>query len=232
VSGTAPDDLRSPLGVLGGAFDPVHLGHLRPALEVLEGCRLGQMLLVPYGEPAHRARPAAPAELRLRMLRAAVSAEPRFVVDDREIRRGGTSYTVDTLLSLRAEAPERPLCLVLGADAFLGLPGWHRWRELLSLAHLVVMLRPGWALEPDGELAQVYARHRADDPAVLSRPGGGAIRVQPVTPLGISSSAIRALVAGGGDPRFLVPDAVRDLLMSSDCYRMPAAPAAGDAMEV
>ncbi len=131
-----------PVGVFGGTFDPVHHGHLRTALEVLEGCGLEQLRLVPALVPPHRPQPRAPAPLRLEMLRRAVAGEPRLVVDDRELRRGGPSYTVDTLAELRAAVGTRPLCLVLGADAFLGLPGWHRWRELFALAHLVVVERP------------------------------------------------------------------------------------------
>lgn len=207
------------MGVLGGSFDPVHHGHLRAALEVVEQCRLGLLRLVPAGQPPHRAAPVAPAELRLRMLQAATAGEVRFVVDDRELRRPGPSYTVDTLVTLRAQFPTRPLCLVVGADAFLGLPSWHRWRELAELAHLVVMHRPGTALAPAGELAGWLAERRRDDPRELSRSLAGVVRVQPVTALAIASSAIRELVKAGGDPRYLVPDAVRDLLMSSGCYR-------------
>jgi nicotinate-nucleotide adenylyltransferase len=186
---------------------------------------------MPVGAPPHRAPSVAPAELRLRMLHAAVAGEPRLAVDDRETRRCGPSYTIDTLLELRAEVGERPLCLVLGADAFLGLASWRRWRELFSLAHFIVMRRPGWTLEPEGELAPLFRKRLVDDPAALRRAGGGTILVQPVTLLDISSSAIRALLRGGGDPRFLVPDPVRDLLRRSACYGGAAAMAAGS-MEV
>jgi nicotinate-nucleotide adenylyltransferase len=216
------------VGLLGGSFDPVHYGHLRPALEVLESCGLERILLVPAARPPHRAPPVASAEQRLAMLRAAVAGEPRLVVDDRETRREGPSYTVDTLVSLRAELGARPLCLVLGADAFLGLESWHRAAELFSLAHLVVMHRPGWRVPSEGGLAREIRNRRCDDPVELGRAPSGRIRVQPVTGLEISSSAIRALAAGGGDPRFLVPDAVRDLMMTSGCYGdEPAAVAAG-----
>ncbi|CAG0940990.1 nicotinate-nucleotide adenylyltransferase [Gammaproteobacteria bacterium] len=216
-----------PVGVFGGTFDPVHHGHLRTALEVLEGCGLEQLRLVPALVPPHRPQPRAPASLRLEMLRRAVAGEPRLVVDDRELRRGGPSYTVDTLAELRAAVGTRPLCLVLGADAFLGLPGWHRWRELFALAHLVVVERPGTRLEPDAELAAWLAGRRSEDAAALTASSAGLLRMQPVTPLAISASAIRALLAGGGDPRFLVPEAVRELIMASRCYPSNTGPPAG-----
>ncbi len=216
-----------PLGILGGTFDPVHHGHLRAALEVLESCRLAGLRLVPTGTPPHRALPVASAELRLQMLRAAVGCEPRLTVDDRETRRRGPSYTVETLEALREELGARPLCLVLGADAFRELESWHRWRELFGLAHIVLVHRPGCRLEAAGALAEELAQRRSEDVGALHRLASGTIRVQPVTALEISSSAIRALVAGGGDVRFLVPDAVRDLCMSSGCYRQRAAAAPG-----
>ena len=217
----------APIGILGGSFDPVHNGHLRAALEVMDGCRLDAMRLIPAGAPPHRAAPVAAAELRVQMLRAAVASEPRLVVDEREIQRPGPSYTVDTLTSLRAELGAHPLCLVLGADAFLDLASWHRWRELCALAHLIVIPRPGCELAAEGEVAELLAARRSEDMVALHRASAGVIRVHAVTPLEISSSAIRELTVAGGDPRFLVPDAVRDIVMKSGCYRKPAGAAAG-----
>lgn len=222
MSGVQGGSAVAPVGVFGGTFDPVHFGHLRAALEVLSGCALGSVRLVPVGEPPHRDRPVAAGEQRLQMLLAAVRGEPRLVVDDREVRRAGASFTVDTLGAMRAESPATPLCLLLGADAFLGLPTWRRWQDLATLAHLVVMHRPGTALAPTGELARLLAERRCADPLELRRSVAGRIFEQPITQLDISSSAIRAMVARGGDPRFLVPDAVRDQLMASDCYRQTA----------
>jgi len=210
---------QAPLGLFGGTFDPVHHGHLRTALEVLESCRLGELRLVPASVPPHRPQPRAPAALRLEMLRQAVAGEPRLVADDCELRRGGPSYTVDTLGGLRAQHGSRPLCLVLGADAFLGLPGWHRWAEILELAHLVVVRRPGSRLAPGAELAAAVAGRYCSSAAELASGPAGRVLVQEVTQLEISASAIRRLVAGGRDPRYLVPDAVRRLIAESGCYR-------------
>jgi len=207
----------APIGLMGGTFDPVHFGHLRAALEVRAACELGEMRLLPAATPPHRTAPLAPASLRLAMLRSAVGDAAALVVDDRELRRGGPSYTVDTLAGLRHELPHTPLCLVLGADAFLGLDRWHRWQEIFSLAHLIVIPRPGTPLALNGPVGEEL-RQRRSSRAALRNPAGGAIVEQAITPLGISASAIRALVASGGDPRYLVPDPVRELLLASGCY--------------
>jgi len=126
-----------PIGVFGGEFDPIHNGHLRTAFELWQELRLTEVRIVPTGSPPHREPPYASAELRLHMVRAAIADQPAFMVDDRETRRTGMSFSVDTLTELRAEFPNRSLCLLLGMDAFLGLPNWHRWREILDLAHVV-----------------------------------------------------------------------------------------------
>ena len=127
-----------PIGLFGGTFDPLHYGHLRTAFELWQALKLSEVRFMPTGSPPHREQPHAPAQLRLEMVKAAVADQPAFVVDDREVRRTGVSYSVDTLTEVRAEYPQRSLCLLLGMDAFLGLPNWHRWRELLDLAHIIV----------------------------------------------------------------------------------------------
>src|SRR2546429_9815656 len=133
-----------PIGVFGGTFDPIHCGHLRTAYELWQELELAEVRVVPTGSPPNRPRLYASPERRLEMVRAAVADQPSFVVDDREVRRSGVSYSVDTLTELRREFPNRSLCLLLGMDAFLGLPNWHRWRELLSLAPIAVAPPPRW----------------------------------------------------------------------------------------
>ena len=127
---------QGPMGIFGGTFDPIHYGHLRTAFELAEAVRLAEVRFLPTGNPPHRDPAQASAEERLAMVRAAVAGQPGFTVDDRETRRGGLSYSVDTLGELRGEFPQRSICLLLGMDAFLGLPNWHRWREILELALL------------------------------------------------------------------------------------------------
>lgn len=214
-----PDTPSRAVAVFGGSFDPVHFGHLRAALEVLEALDLRELRFVPSGRPPHRDPPVAPADVRLRMLRAAVGTQPGFIVDDRECRRDTPSWTVDTLTELRHELPDAPLLMVVGADAFLGLPRWHRAEEIPRLAHVVVVHRPGWMLPEEGDAAEFLSRRRvADGDELLQSPGGRAWVLE-ITPLEIASSAIRGRVAAGGDPRFLVPDDVRTIIHESQCYR-------------
>jgi nicotinate-nucleotide adenylyltransferase len=212
---------QQPIGIFGGTFDPVHTGHLRTAHELLTGLELSEVRFVPSRHPPHRPPTVAPEALRLRMLEAALDDLPGFRVDDRELRRPGPSYMVDTLESLRAEAGSQPLCLLLGLDAFLGIPAWHRFRELPELAHIVVARRPGFAGEIGGEALELLRTRGITDPRALATAPAGGVLMLDVTQLEISSSAIRSLVEAGGDPRFLVPDAVRELILKTHIYANP-----------
>jgi nicotinate-nucleotide adenylyltransferase len=211
-----------PIGILGGTFDPIHYGHLRPALEVLEALELAEVRFVPCRIPIHRETPAVAAEQRLALVRLATASQPGFLADDRELRREGPSYMVDTLASLRAELGDTPLCLLLGADAFRDLPTWHRWRELTRWAHLVVMRRPGAAQALPPALAEFVARRVLDDPLALRREPAGGILFQPVTQLDIAATRIRALLARGQSPRYLLPETVLAAIHDRALYRSPS----------
>jgi len=207
-----------PIGVFGGTFDPIHYGHLRTAFELWQELRLTEVRFLPTGSPPHRDRPYASPELRLRMVQAAVAAEPAFVVDDREVRRSGLSYSVDTLTELRQELPGRSLCLILGMDAFLGLPNWHRWRELLRLTHIVVAHRPGWKAPTSGPLGEVMVDHGTGSVRDLHEAPAGRIYVHAVTQLEISSTELRQIIETGRDPRYLVPESVREIIHETRSY--------------
>jgi nicotinate-nucleotide adenylyltransferase len=214
-STTAPS---APIGIFGGTFDPVHFGHLRPVLEVLEELQLAEIRLIPCHIPPHRASPKVSADHRLDLLQAAIAGVPGLVADERELRRSGPSYTVDTLASLRGEFPHASLCLILGMDSFLGLPRWHRWQELARLAHLVVLDRPGNVRPVEGELAEWLAERRVDSPARLGTTSAGAVYFHPVTQLDISATKIRRLIADGRPPRFLMPEAVWQRIAAQGLY--------------
>ena len=207
------------IGIFGGTFDPVHFGHLRPALEVQQALGLNQVRFIPAGQPPHRETPYASTPQRLSMLRAAIEDQPGFVVDERELRREGPSYMVDTLASLREEVGQIPLCLILGYDAFLGLPGWHQWNSLIELAHLVITHRPGWNHdELEDALQSLVKQCETGVERLLEQAAGGLLFV-PVTQLDISATIIREQIRAGQDIRYLLPDTVYRIIREQKLYR-------------
>ncbi|MEO6968719.1 MAG: nicotinate-nucleotide adenylyltransferase [Rhodanobacteraceae bacterium] len=197
-----------PLAILGGTFDPVHLGHLRAAWEAADTLD-AEMRLVPAKLPPHRPAPVATPQQRAAILRAALTGQDRLQLDTRELERDGPSYTVDTLASLREEiGRQRPLVLLLGADAFAGLPSWHRWRELFALVHLCVLTRPGHAPPLPDELDEAIAQRVATNVDELRTGANGRVLRLAITPLEISATRIRAWLREGREPRWLVPDAL------------------------
>ena len=220
----ATSNPHTPVALLGGTFDPVHLGHLGLADDARRTLGVDEVRLMPAGDPPHRNAPGASGAHRMAMLRLAVERHPGLAIDDRELRRRGKSYTSITLDELRAEDPVRPLILILGADAFRGLPTWHRWRDLLSLAHVAVAARPRDPFDaalPDELLPLWRERRTADVGDLLSAPAG-RILVVPIVPRDISASAIRtALSRGGADAlsvRALLPPAVWDYIALHRLY--------------
>lgn len=205
------------IGIYGGTFDPVHFGHLRTALEVQEIFGLAELRLIPCAQPPHRGHPEVSAAFRLHMLHVAVAGQAGFVVDDRELRRDGPSYMVDTLASLRAETGDRtPLLLFIGADAFAGLERWHQWQRLFDYAHVVVMTRPA---SPPPALPPFLTRRRTGDKQRLKEQPAGCILLQNVTQLEISATQIRKLLGDRRDPRFLLPDAVLAFIRHHHLYQ-------------
>ncbi|MBU3055475.1 nicotinate-nucleotide adenylyltransferase [Pseudomonas indica] len=209
------------IGILGGTFDPVHIGHLRGALEVAEQFGLDELRLIPSARPPHRNTPQVSAADRLAMVEQAVAGLPPLTVDDRELRRDKPSYSIDTLESLRAElAPEDQLFLLLGWDAFCGLPTWHRWEELLDHCHILVLQRPDADSEPPESLRDLVAARSINDPQALTGPSGHIAFVWQ-TPLEVSATQIRQRLASGRSVRFLVPDAVLAYINAHGLYRAP-----------
>ncbi len=215
-----------PIGVLGGTFDPVHFGHLRSALEVREALGLAQLRLIPCRLPPHRDPPVASAAQRLAMLEAAIAGEPGLHVDRRELDRPPPSYTVDTLRSLRTEfGAQAPLCLLLGQDAFRGVPAWHRWELLIELAHFIVLERPQPPERWPPEVEALLEGRRAADPKRLAECPAGLVLCHRVTQLDISATRIRDLVASGSSPRYLLPDAVWAMILEHGLYAHRSSPA-------
>jgi nicotinate-nucleotide adenylyltransferase len=186
------------LGVLGGTFDPIHLGHLRAAEAVREALGLEQVLFIPAAEPPHRPPPAASGLDRFAMVALATASHPAFVASDLELRREGPSYSVDTLEALADHVAERRLVLILGSDALADLPSWYRVERVLELARVAVLARPGVETAP--ELAACDLE-RVEAPL-----------------LEVSSTQVRQLLARGEGVRYLVPEAVADYIAKRELY--------------
>lgn len=204
--------------IFGGTFDPIHIGHLRAAVELRERLQLTEVRLLPCHCPPHRDLPGASSLQRLAMVAAATAGEPGLTVDARELDRPGPSYTVDTLAELRGElGPEVALSLVMGADAFAGLASWHRWQRLPELAHLLVVERPGFELPREGAVFELW-QHRQCAAATLAEHPAGGIALLELPPLPVSATAIRETIAAGHSPRWLVPDPVWDYIRQHRLY--------------
>jgi nicotinate-nucleotide adenylyltransferase len=205
------------IGVRGGTFDPIHTAHLRATQEVAEALSLDQVRFIPGKQPPHRSQPDASAEQRLAMVKLAIASNQRFVADDRELRREGYSYTVDTLRSLRQELGEsEPLVLILGLDAFQGFTRWHEWESITTLAHLAVTSRPDYTAQPLQAWAQAMQTENAED---LRNSPAGKLFFTDTTALAISATDIRHQQQERRSIRYLLPDAVYDYIQHQNLYR-------------
>ncbi len=211
-------DTEQAIGILGGTFDPIHFGHLRTALELYQACELAEVRLIPCYQPVHRKLPVASPDDRLAMVRTAIKDEKALKVDDCEILRKGPSYTIDTLETLRQTLPNTPLCLIMGIDALLGFPSWHRWEAILKLAHLLIAHRPQYHLPQTGIVADLLKQRLKSHSSALHECMAGNIVLHPVTPLEISATDIRKQISSGRSPRYLLPDAVYEYIRQHGVY--------------
>jgi nicotinate-nucleotide adenylyltransferase len=212
------------IGILGGTFDPVHLGHVALAGAALSQLPLAEVLWLPSGNPGHRASPVASARDRLALLRLAIEGDARYRIDACELDRSEPTYTVHTLTRLRAQLGNaQPLVLLLGSDSFLSLPTWLRWRELFDLAHIAHVSRPGHLASDGGPPPELSAEivRRAARPEQLAASAAGRIASFDMPPLDVSSSDLRARLAAGQDARHLLPAAVLAYIRSQHLYIKP-----------
>lgn len=200
------------IGLLGGTFDPVHNGHLAVASDLCDALDADGVRFIINAVPPHRTVPECPVEHRLAMLEAALADDQRLIPDTRELRRTGPSYSVWTLRSLRREFPEASLFWIVGVDAWLGLERWYRWYELSSLAHFVVVKRPGWTLPED------TVPRLSRDPAALRARAAGAGVLWDGPQVEVSASGIRRRIAAGEQTSDLLPGAVRDYIQRNNLY--------------
>jgi len=209
------------IGIFGGTFDPVHFGHIKPALDVMQRLSLEELRFIPCSIPALRNLPTASSEQRLLMLHAALDGHDYCFIDERELKRKGTSYMVDTLKSLRDEFKDKSLCLIVGMDAFYGLHKWHQWRSIFELANCVVTYRPGSELNfktmPE-ELLEMVNSGKVDSEQTFMQKKHGAILFMPVTQLDISSTEIRERIRQKQPIDELVPEPVNNIIQQQKIY--------------
>lgn len=206
------------IGILGGTFDPIHLGHLRMALELYEALDLLNVHVMPTYQPLYRKDPVASPMQRWEMVKRAVEGEPALTADDREIRRQGATYSIDTLKEMRKEMPKVPLCLLIGIDAFLGFTSWHQWEDIFNYAHLIVAHRPHYHLPQKGVIAQLIDKRLQNKIAYIHENLAGGILLRPITALEISATDIRKQIAMGRNPRYLLPDSVYEYIKQNNIY--------------
>ena len=215
------DFYKKPIGLLGGMFDPIHFGHLRIALEAYQHLQLEKIRFIPcHISPLTNStkQPSAAAH-RLAMLQLALQDAPYFEIDTIEMERNTPSYTVETLQLLRKKMPQTSLCFLLGSDLFSMLNTWYQWEKILTLAHLIVMIRPNSTLPATGSMAELLAQHETKQPETLHHTQQGAIFVREMVPLTISSSSIRQQLQAGLNPNFLLPKTVLDYIDQHQLYK-------------
>ena len=206
------------IGLFGGTFDPIHYGHLRAAYEILYALNLNEIRFIPCGNPYHRDHAHTDAELRLQMVNVAIKEQKDFLIDDREVRQKKLSYSIDTLISLREDYIDSPLCLIIGMDVFLSLHKWHRWKEILNFAHIIIAHRPGWSLPNFGTLGDLIKNKRTNNIKDLHVTTHGSIYIQSITQIEISSTEIRNSITKGLNLNFLVPESVIDIIKKFNLY--------------
>ncbi len=206
------------IGIMGGMFDPPHIGHIHTALSIKQQLNFAEVRLVPCRTAPHRGPAIASEQQRLDMLSLALAGEAGLLVDDREFHRSGSSYTVDTLNSLREEHPHSQLFLIVGMDGFISLPSWHCWQQLFELAHLLVITRPGWQLTESAVMQDELAHRRLHNVNEFKQFSSGKILLQSFVPLELSSSQIRELIIQHKSVRYLLPEAVLNYVIEKQLY--------------
>ncbi|MCC5903716.1 MAG: nicotinate-nucleotide adenylyltransferase [Halomonas sp.] len=209
------------VGMLGGTFDPVHLGHLRSAVEVREALGLDRLHMIPAPQPPLRQAPQVSPAQRFELLKLGIADTPGIIADDRELRRSGPSYSVETLAELRSEyGQDVPLTMVIGFDAFLKLTQWHKVGDIFALAHLVIIDRPGYQMPWPQPLKELVGNRGVDSVAALMQsPSGGVLTLTLPSMMSISATYVRARLKAGESVRYLLPEAVEKTILQQGFYQ-------------
>jgi len=211
------------IGILGGTFNPVHFGHLRMAQELADALNLDHVSFIPAANPPHKDAPAISAAQRAEMVQLAISNNDSFVFDDRELKRNGASYSIDTLQSLRDElGKDASITLFMGSDAFTKFDTWHRWQEIIQLCHIALVQRPqlrGHDNKLSSTLETFLHNHYSENADDLHSQPAGIVTMRQITALDISSTAIRHALQHGDSVRYLMPDSVIEYIQQHRLYQ-------------
>ena len=191
------------------------------AQELANALNFSEVRFIPAANPPHKAAPEVSAEHRAAMVQLAITGNPLFKLDTRELDRTGDSYTIDTLISLQEElGGSVALCLMMGSDAFSKLNTWHRWQALLDYCHIILVQRPASKTQPKlaEELSVLLHNHYTENVSDLKTENAGYIHMQKITALDITSTNIRAQLVAGLSPRYLMPDNALDFIQRNKLY--------------
>lgn len=207
------------IGFLGGTFDPIHFGHLRPALEISEALSLRQLFIMPNHIAPHKSASHASAKQRCEMVRLAIQQQPRMAIDTRELNRAAPSYTIDTLKELKALYPTTPICFIMGMDSLMGFDTWFQWQEILNYCHLIISQRPQWDGQFNSAVQAVVKRCKTSNRHDLHNLQSGKIYFQNTSQFDISSTEIRQLLRKNISINYLLPEAVNDYIKKHQLYK-------------
>lgn len=212
--------ITKPIGIFGGSFDPIHNGHLNIAKQLYQQLYLQEVRFIPCQKAVLDKTIQASAQQRLTMLQLAIQNQTEFIIDERELNRATPSYTVDTLISLREELGSNiPFCLIIGSDSLENLTRWHRWQELIQLAHLIVVPRPNSSLPQQGKIAELVQQHQIDDVKLLGKNASGCLFIANLPPSSVSATQIRNQIAAGLNPQDLLPENVLKFIEQENLYK-------------
>ena len=207
------------IGFLGGTFDPIHFGHLRPALEISEALALKQLFLMPNHIAPHKSASHCSAKQRSEMVKLAIAKQPRMAIDTRELNRHKASYTIETLKELKALYPATPICFIMGMDSLVSFDSWFKWQEILNYCHLIISQRPQWHPHFNSTVQALVERCKTTDKQDLHNLQYGKIYFQDTSQLDISSTEIRRLLHNGSSIDYLVPEAISDYIKKYQLYK-------------
>lgn len=208
---------RKQIGILGGTFDPIHLGHLHVAHEVLQLAHLDQIQFIPVQQPVHRETPLADAIDRLTMLKLALQNEPLFSINTIELERNTPSYTIDTLKALAN--PKDILYFIMGIDSFLQFNTWHHWQTIIDYCHLIIVNRPFYDVAIPPPLQLFYDTHRVNDWTNCQNKQEGCILPIAIKPCEISATAIRQQLAKHESKIIGLPNSVYEFIRQNHLYK-------------